>query len=85
MPPSPPFVEPSRKLKRQMCLWAIETRELVKQLETSGLVVNHGNSEDVPADVRERSSAIAGACIELTHGMLVIVGIVLGRELGDVP
>lgn len=80
MSSSPPYVQPSRRLKRRLHRWVADTRDLLQELETSGLVVNHGNREDVPPEIRDRSTLISGAFIELTHGMLVLVGAVIGKE-----
>ncbi len=53
------------------------SRELQNQLLLSGLIVNQSD-EPLPAPhVVERSHLLVGANLELTHAMLVMVGVLL--------
>jgi hypothetical protein len=78
------YVEPTPKIQRRLLRWVVESKQMIAELEKSGLVVNHGNRDDIPKEIRDRSSAIAAACIEITHGMLVLLATVAGVQLGDV-
>lgn len=61
------------RLRRQLLEWVVCSKELIAELEHSGLIVN---TPKLPApEVVERSHLLAGASIELTHAMLVLVGV----------
>lgn len=47
MSPSPPFAAP-RRVQKRLLRWVTESKDLIRELKDSGLVVNA--SDDPPAD-----------------------------------
>lgn len=75
MPDVPP------RLRRKLLEWVVCSKELIAELEQSGLVVT---TPELPApDVVERSQLLAGASLELTHAMLVLVGVLAPGRLRE--
>lgn len=71
MPPSQAFAPP-----REFEPWVKLTRQLLKSIEKSGQIVNGPDPSGI-------SPALALAAIEVTHGMLIIVGLAQGRTFAE--